>query len=143
MGAGVDLNTINYRDQASFDAFFSMIFDKYDYNKDGYISFNEYQSLIHEMCELMIQTYGNGPIIDRIRNTWYVMDVNRNGFIERQEFCTRAKFELEMILGQPQYTPHIYHASPGIQHTNGFYDRGNYGYGRGGGGPGGYYHPRY
>ena len=33
------------------------------------------------------------------------MDFNRSGYITRHEFSTRAKYEIERILTQPDYVP--------------------------------------
>ena len=57
------------------------------------------------MCQKIIQKYGNGPTVDKIRQAWYAMDTNRSGYITRQEFSTKAKREIERILSQPNYAP--------------------------------------
>ena len=103
MGAQVNYNTINYRDQQQFDYFFATAFDKYDRNRDGRIDYNEFQPLVNEMCQLITQKYGYGPTVDKIRQAWYSMDKNRSGYITRQEFSTKAKREVERILSQPGY----------------------------------------
>ena len=103
MGANVNYNTINYRDQQQFDYFFATAFDRYDRNRDGRIDYREFQPLINDMCNMIIQKYGNGPTVDKIRQAWYAMDRNQSGYITRQEFTTRAKYEVERILSQPNY----------------------------------------
>ena len=106
MGSTVNYNTINYKDQQYFNQFFATSFDKYDRNRDGRIDYNEFQPLINEMCQQIIQRYGNGPTVDKIRQAWYAMDTNRSGYITRQEFTTKARREIEKILTQPNYAPH-------------------------------------
>ena len=103
MGANFNYNTINYRDQQQFDYFFATAFDRYDRNRDGRIDYREFQPLINDMCNMIIQKYGNGPTVDKIRQAWYAMDRNQSGYITRQEFTTRAKYEVERILSQPNY----------------------------------------
>ena len=103
MGATFNVNTVNYRDQAYFNKFFQTSFDKYDRNRDGRIDYREFQPLINEMCNMIIQKYGNGPTVEKIRQAWYSMDKNRSGFITRQEFTTKARYEVEKILSQPNY----------------------------------------
>ena len=103
MGANVNYNTINYRDQQQFDYFFATAFDRYDRNRDGRIDYREFQPLINDMCNMIIQKYGNGPTVDKIRQAWYAMDRNQSGYITRQEFTTKAKYEVERILSQPGY----------------------------------------
>ena len=98
MGATVNVNSINYRDQAYFNQFFATSFDRYDRNRDGRIDYREFQPLVNEMCNMIIQRYGNGPTVDKIRQAWYAMDINRSGYITRQEFSTKAKREVERIL---------------------------------------------
>ena len=105
MGAEVNYNTINYRDQQQFDYFFATAFDRYDRNRDGRIDYNEFQPLINDMCNMIIQKYGNGPTVEKIRQAWYAMDTNRSGYITRQEFTTKARYEVERILSQPNYGP--------------------------------------
>ena len=107
MGVNVNYNTINYRDQQQFDYFFATAFDRYDRNRDGRIDYNEFQPLVNDMCQMITQKYGHGPTVDKIRNAWYAMDFNRSGYITRQEFSQKAKYELERILSQPG------HAQPG------------------------------
>ena len=102
MGATVNYNTINYRDQQQFNNFFATAFNKYDRNRDGKIDYNEFQPLINEMCQMITQKYGYGPTVDKIRQAWSTMDTNRSGYITRQEFSTKAKREVERILSQPQ-----------------------------------------
>ena len=120
MGVNVNYSTVGYRDQQQFDYFFATAFDKYDRNRDGKIDYNEFQPLINEMCQLIIRKYGNGPTVDKIRQAWYAMDTNRSGYITRQEFSTRAKYEVERILSQPNYgaqpgygAQHHHHQQPG------------------------------
>ena len=120
MGVNVNYSTIGYRDQLQFDYFFATAFDKYDRNRDGKIDYNEFQPLVNEMCQLIIRKYGNGPTVDKIRQAWYAMDTNRSGYITRQEFSTRAKYEVERILSQPNYgaqpgygAQHHHHQQPG------------------------------
>ena len=103
MGASVNVNSINYRDQYYFDQFFATSFDKYDRNRDGKIDYREFQPLVNDMCNMIIQRYGNSPNVDKIRQAWYAMDINRSGYITRQEFSTKAKREVERILSQPNY----------------------------------------
>ena len=103
MGANVNYNTINYRDQQQFDYFFATAFDRYDRNRDGRIDYREFQPLINDMCNMIIQKYGNGPTVDKIRQAWFAMDRNQSGYITRQEFTTKARYEVERILSQPNY----------------------------------------
>ena len=105
MGVNVNYNTIGYRNQRDFDYFFATAFDRYDRNRDGRIDYNEFQPLINDMCQMITQKYGYGPTVDKIRQAWSAMDFNRSGYITRQEFSTRAKYELERILSQPNYGP--------------------------------------
>ena len=105
MGANINFNTINYRDQQQFNQFFATAFDRYDRNRDGKIDYREFQPLINDMCNMIIQKYGNGPTVDKIRQAWYAMDKNQSGYITRQEFTTKAKYEVERILSQPNYGP--------------------------------------
>ena len=112
MGANVNYNTINYRDQQQFDYFFATAFDRYDRNRDGKIDYREFQPLINDMCNMIIQKYGNGPTVDKIRQAWYAMDRNRSGYITRQEFTTKAKYEVERILSQPNYGPQPGYGQP-------------------------------
>ena len=107
MGVNVSYNGINYRDQREFDYFFATAFDRYDRNRDGRIDYNEFQPLVNDMCQMITQKYGYGPTVDKIRQAWYTMDFNRSGYITRQEFSQKAKYELERILSQPG------HAQPG------------------------------
>ena len=127
MGATVNFNSINYRDQAYFNQFFATSFDRYDRNRDGKIDYREFQPLVNEMCNMIIQRYGNGPTVDKIRQAWYAMDINRSGYITRQEFSTKAKREVERILSQPNYgygqqyppqqmPPHMAHPQYGPPH---------------------------
>ena len=55
MGATVNVNSINYRDQAYFNQFFATSFDRYDRNRDGKIDYREFQPLVNEMCNMIIQ----------------------------------------------------------------------------------------
>ena len=107
MGINVNLGSVNYRDQREFDYFFANAFNKYDRNRDGRIDYNEFQPLVNEMCQIITQRYGYGPTVDKIRQAWYAMDFNRSGYITRQEFSTKARYELERILSQPNvgYAP--------------------------------------
>jgi hypothetical protein len=127
MGANVNYSTINYRDQQQFDYFFATAFDRYDRNRDGRIDYREFQPLINDMCNMIIQKYGNGPTVDKIRQAWYAMDISRSGYITRQEFSTKAKREVERILSQPNYgygqqyppqqmPPHMAHPQYGPPH---------------------------
>ena len=104
---GVDFNyrTINYSNQAEFDYFFATAFDRYDRNRDGVIDYAEFQPLINDMCQMITQRYGYGPTVDKIRAAWSSLDFNRSGYITRNEFSTRARYELERILTQPDYMP--------------------------------------
>ena len=101
MGVNVNYSGINYRDQREFDYFFATAFDRYDRNRDGRIDYNEFQPLVNDMCQMITQKYGYGPTVDKIRQAWYAMDFNRSGYITRQEFSTKAKYEVERILSQP------------------------------------------
>ena len=103
MGATFNVSTVNYRDQAYFNQFFQTSFDKYDRNRDGRIDYREFQPLINDMCNTIIQRYGNGPTVEKIRQAWYAMDRNQSGYITRQEFTTKARYEIEKILSQPNY----------------------------------------
>ena len=105
MGVDANYSTINYRDQREFDYFFATAFDRYDRNRDGRIDYNEFQPLINDMCQMIGSKYGYGPTLDKIRQAWNTMDFNRSGYITRQEFSTRAKYEIERILSQPSYGP--------------------------------------
>ena len=67
MGASFNSSTVNYRDQQQFNNFFATSFDKYDRNRDGKIDYNEFQPLINDMCQQIVQKYGNGPTVDKIR----------------------------------------------------------------------------
>ena len=127
MGATVNVNSINYRDQVNFNQFFATSFDRYDRNRDGRIDYREFQPLVNEMCNMIIQRYGNGPTVDKIRQAWYAMDINRSGYITRQEFSTKAKREVERILSQTNYgygqqyppqqmPPHMAHPQYGPPH---------------------------
>ena len=110
MGANVNYATINYRDQREFDYFFATAFDRYDRNRDGRIDYNEFQPLVNDMCQMITQRYGYGPTVDKIRQAWYAMDFNRSGYITRHEFSTKAKYEVERILSQPNYGAPAYGA---------------------------------
>ncbi len=112
MGVETNYSTINYRDQQQFDYFFATAFDRYDRNRDGRIDYNEFQPLINDMCNMIIQKYGNGPTVDKIRQAWYAMDTNRSGYITRHEFTTKARYEVERILSQPNYGQPAYGAQP-------------------------------
>ena len=117
MGATINTQTINYRDQQYFNQFFATSFDKYDRNRDGKIDYREFQPLINDMCQQIIQRYGNGPTVDKIKQSWYAMDTNRSGYITRQEFTTKAKREIERILSQPNYVqPGYGHQAQGYGH---------------------------
>ena len=105
MGVDVNYRTINYSNQAEFDYFFATAFDRYDRNRDGVIDYNEFQPLLNEMCQMITQRYGYGPTVDKIRAAWSALDFNRSGYITRNEFSTRARYELERILTQPDYMP--------------------------------------
>ncbi len=117
MGATINTQTINYRDQQYFNQFFATSFDKYDRNRDGKIDYREFQPLVNDMCQQIIQRYGNGPTVDKIKQAWYAMDSNRSGYITRQEFTTKAKREIERILSQPNYVqPGYGHQAQGYGH---------------------------
>ena len=105
MGVDVNYRTINYSNQAEFDYFFATAFDRYDRNRDGVIDYNEFQPLINDMCQMITQRYGYGPTVDKIRAAWSSLDFNRSGYITRNEFSTRARYEVERILTQPDYMP--------------------------------------
>ena len=117
MGSTINTQTINYRDQQYFNQFFATSFDKYDRNRDGKIDYREFQPLINDMCQQIVQRYGNGPTVDKIKQAWYAMDTNRSGYITRQEFTTKAKREIERILSQPNYVqPGYGHQAQGYGH---------------------------
>ena len=117
MGATINTQTINYRDQQYFNQFFATSFDKYDRNRDGKIDYREFQPLINDMCQQIVQRYGNGPTVDKIKQSWYAMDTNRSGYITRQEFTTKAKREIERILSQPNVVqPGYGHQAQGYGH---------------------------
>ena len=117
MGVETNYSTINYRDQQQFDYFFATAFDRYDRNRDGRIDYREFQPLINDMCQQIVQRYGNGPTVDKIKQAWYAMDTNRSGYITRQEFTTKAKREIERILSQPNYVqPGYGHQAQGYGH---------------------------
>ena len=105
MGVSFDYRTINYSSQAEFDYFFATAFDRYDVNRDGVIDYAEFQPLINDMCQIITQRYGYGPTVDKIRAAWSALDFNRSGYITRNEFSYRARYELERILTQPDYIP--------------------------------------
>ena len=105
MGVTFDVNTIDYRSQAEFDYFFATAFDRYDANRDGVIDYAEFQPLINDMCQIITKRYGYGPTVDKIRAAWSALDFNRSGYITRNEFSYRARYELERILTQPDYIP--------------------------------------
>ena len=128
MGVTFDISTINYRDQREFDYFFATAFDRYDTNHDGVIDYKEFQPLINDMCAIITKRYGYGPTVDKIRAAWSALDVDRNGYITRNEFSYRAKLELERILTQPDYIPLGYTPTP-IGTPYGVYPYGTYGYG--------------
>ena len=107
MGAQVNYNTVNYKDQRYFDQFFATAFDKYDRNRDGRIDYKEFQPLVNEMCQIITQKYGYGPTVDKIKQAWFAMDTNRSGYITRQEFSTKAKYEVERILSQANCGPQM------------------------------------
>ena len=112
MGVTFDISTINYRDQREFDYFFATAFDRYDTNHDGVIDYAEFQPLINDMCALITRRYGYGPTVDKIRAASSALDVNKSGYITRNEFSYRAKLELERILTQPDYIPLGYTPTP-------------------------------
>ena len=117
MGSTTNTHTINYRDQQYFNQFFATSFDKYDRNRDGKIDYREFQPLVNDMCQQIIQRYGNGPTVDKIKQAWYAMDTNRSGYITRQEFTTKAKREIERILSQPNVVqPGYGHQAQGYGH---------------------------
>ena len=128
MGVTYDYRTLNYRDQREFDYFFATAFDRYDRNRDGVIDYAEFQPLINDMCAIITKRYGYGPTVDKIRAAWSALDINRSGYITRDEFSYRAKLELERILTQPDYIPLGYTPTP-IGTPYGSYAYGNYGYG--------------
>ena len=108
MGISFDITTIDYRSQKEFDYFFATAFDRYDTNKDGVIDYMEFQPLINDMCQIITRRYGYGPTVEKIRAAWSALDVNRSGYITRNEFSYRARYELERILTQPDYCPRGY-----------------------------------
>ena len=129
MGVDVNYRTINYSNQAEFDYFFATAFDRYDRNRDGVIDYNEFQPLINDMCQMITQRYGYGPTVDKIRAAWSALDFNRSGYITRNEFSTRARYELERILTQPDYIPVGYR--PGMYGAAPYRTGYNAGYGQG------------
>ena len=133
MGVDVNYRTIDYRNQAEFDYFFATAFDRYDRNRDGVIDYHEFQPLINDMCQIITQRYGYGPTVDKIRAAWSALDFNRSGYITRNEFSTRARYEVERILTQPDYIPVGYRA--------GMYGSAPYGSGSGYGSSGTAYGP--
>ena len=107
-----------YQNQNEFNRFFQSEFDKYDRNRDGRLDRREFQPLINDMCMQIQQRYGSGATLDKIRQAWLAMDRDNSGYITRQEFSTKAKYELERILSQPNYGPQAgygagYGAQPG------------------------------
>ena len=128
MGVTFDYRTLNYRDQREFDYFFATAFDRYDRNRDGVIDYAEFQPLINDMCAIITKRYGYGPTVDKIRAAWSALDINRSGYITRDEFTYRAKLELERILTQPDYIPLGYTPRPIVTPNSG-YAYGAYGYG--------------
>ena len=88
-----------------FDYFFATAFDRYDTNGDGVIDYAEFQPLINDMCQIITKRYGYGPTVDKIRAAWSALDFNKSGYITRNEFSYRARYELERILTQPDYIP--------------------------------------
>ena len=105
MGVTFDYTTIDYRNQREFDYFFATAFDRYDTNRDGAIDYAEFQPLINDMCQIITQRYGYGPTVEKIRAAWSALDFNKSGYITRDEFSYRARYELERILTQPDYIP--------------------------------------
>ena len=105
MGVDFDYRSIDYRSQAEFDYFFATAFDRYDTNGDGVIDYAEFQPLINDMCQIIKKRYGYGPTVDKIRAAWSALDFNKSGYITRNEFSYRARYELERILTQPDYIP--------------------------------------
>ena len=57
------------------------------------------------MCQIITKRYGYGPTVDKIRAAWSALDFNKSGYITRNEFSYRARYELERILTQPDYIP--------------------------------------
>ena len=105
MGVDFDYRLVDYRSQAEFDYFFATAFDRYDTNHDGVIDYAEFQPLINDMCQIITKRYGYGPTVDKIRAAWSALDFNKSGYITRNEFSYRARYELERILTQPDYIP--------------------------------------
>ena len=105
MGVNFDYRLIDYRSQAEFDYFFATAFDRYDTNRDGVIDYAEFQPLINDMCQIITKRYGYGQTVDKIRAAWSALDFNKSGYITRNEFSYRARYELERILTQPDYIP--------------------------------------
>ena len=87
-------------------------------NRDGFIDYAEFQPMINDMCEMITQRYGYGPTVDKIRAAWSSLDFNSSGYITRNEFSTRARYELERILTQPDYIPAGY--NPGMYGNQGY-----------------------
>ena len=143
MGVDVNYNGINYRDQREFDYFFATAFDRYDRNRDGRIDYNEFQPLVNDMCQMITQRYGYGPTVDKIRQAWYAMDFNRSGYITRHEFSTRARYEVERILSQPNYAPGYGSSGYGPGYGPGYVPNTGYGPNYGAGYPPAYGAPGY
>ena len=118
MGIDVNYNTLNYRDQKEFDYFFATAFDRYDKNHDGVIDFKEFQPLINDMLQIVTKKYGYGPSVEKIRAAWSSLDFDRNGYLTRNEFSTKARYELERILTQPDYIPRGYVANNNYSNYN-------------------------
>ena len=115
---GNDVTYINYSDQSEFDRFFETAFNKYDRNHDGRIDVNEYQPLINDMCYEIEKKYGSGPNLVKIREMWSKLDMDKSGFITRNEFSIKARMEVEKLMagtygqpgyGQPGYGPPVHH----------------------------------
>ena len=54
------------------------------------------------MCQKIIDRYGYGPTVDKIRAAWSALGFNRSGYFTRGEFSIRARYELERILIQTE-----------------------------------------
>ena len=94
MGVNVNYRTIDHSNQREFDYFFAIAFDGYDRNRDGVIDYHEFLPLINDIC--MPNDYskmGYGPNVDKIRAAWSAFEFNRSGYITRNEFSTRARYE--------------------------------------------------
>ena len=121
---------MNKLDQNQINNLFSTAFDKYDRNHDGIIDYNEFQSLIIEMYQIITRQYG-GPALTKIRQAWSEIDYDGNGYITKQEFNKNAKIEIESILSQPSNgTKNVLSDPVSGQYGTGYGQQSYQGYGR-------------